>query len=319
MVTLLNSADLNIANSLLVDQEPLWQLSNILLSGDHPSTADDLSNLISNLGETSTVSRINSQVSPTNTINENSLLLPASAAYYPIYSAQVNTVNVVNTTNNTSTNNSTNSQPNYDSLTNYTQTTNNIQIDALLGKTQWYLDSLQHQITYAFPTSRDTYTDQIPANATSWQELSEETKRKARLVFTELEKIIPIDFVEVPYTNNNPAEIVLLGANFTNVCGGYTYYPGTGAGGNVFFNDISCQGDWGYELVPHEIGHALGLKHPGYYGNSGESPYLPTNQDNTDWTVMSYNVGQQPINGFQASLYKVLDISALQYLYSNPI
>src|SRR3546814_17598566 len=60
----------------------------------------------------------------------------------------------------------------------------------------------------------------------------------------------------------------------------------------------------------HEIGHALGLKHPGDYGG-GEGPYLPAATDHTDNTVMSYTDG--------SVLYPTsvgpYDTLAVRYLY----
>jgi Ca2+-binding RTX toxin-like protein len=67
----------------------------------------------------------------------------------------------------------------------------------------------------------------------------------------------------------------------------------------------------------HEIGHALGLKHPfeknGAANDSAEPPYLAKDiEDFTIWSVMSYT--NEPIE--QNSLkYSPLDIAALQYIY----
>lgn len=46
---------------------------------------------------------------------------------------------------------------------------------------------------------------------------------------------------------------------------------------------------WAYSSILHEIGHALGLKHPGYYHDGDHAPFLDRNDDFTDNTVMSYN------------------------------
>jgi hypothetical protein len=63
----------------------------------------------------------------------------------------------------------------------------------------------------------------------------------------------------------------------------------------------------GYLTILHEVGHALGLKHP----FSG-AVVLPANVDNTNYTVMSYNTVTP-----YATTYGPVDIAALNYLYGG--
>lgn len=66
------------------------------------------------------------------------------------------------------------------------------------------------------------------------------------------------------------------------------------------------KGSLAYEALLHEIGHALGLKHP------FEGQYrLPAELDNTENTVMSYNHTKWPNYTFRP-----FDIKALNYLYN---
>ncbi|MGZ8189611.1 MAG: VCBS domain-containing protein [Methylococcaceae bacterium] len=66
-------------------------------------------------------------------------------------------------------------------------------------------------------------------------------------------------------------------------------------------------GTAGYELLLHEIGHALGLKHPfeGLY-------QLPSAQDNTNNTLMSYTKVGAPKTTFQS-----YDLLALKWIYGE--
>lgn len=93
----------------------------------------------------------------------------------------------------------------------------------------------------------------------------------------------------------------------------------------VFLNAMSSSnsnfksGSYGLNTLVHEIGHALGLKHPGNYnaGGGGEDPpYLPRTTDTLDYTVMSYNSGTTQTTSFSyPSAPMLYDIQAIQRLY----
>lgn len=66
-------------------------------------------------------------------------------------------------------------------------------------------------------------------------------------------------------------------------------------------------GGEGYEILLHELGHALGLKHP----FSG-TPVLPEDMDHTENSLMSYTDAGQP-----HSVFSPFDLAALNWLYGG--
>ena len=129
------------------------------------------------------------------------------------------------------------------------------------------------------------------------------------------------------YTNN----ATILFAGDVNSGGyGWTYFPGDRAAasidGNVYLNtsggsftDMS-NGSYDYMALIHEIGHAIGLDHPGAY--NGGSPVYAVDagyvQDSRQYTVMSYFDAEETgaVHGWNyASTPLLHDIAAAQKLY----
>jgi serralysin len=80
------------------------------------------------------------------------------------------------------------------------------------------------------------------------------------------------------------------------------------------YSDFSA-GTEAYLTLLHELGHALGLKHPGNYSGSEDGPFLPASEDSNDTTVMSYNEGTYASGSRPARTPMFYDIQAMQFLY----
>lgn len=107
-----------------------------------------------------------------------------------------------------------------------------------------------------------------------------------------------------------------FGNNTQPDSGGYGYAPNdVYSGSDVFIardNTNFADGAYGALTIIHEIGHAIGLKHPhSEGGHASEPPYLPAAEDIQTWTVMSYTDDRTAWH----ARYSELDIAALQYLY----
>ena len=87
-------------------------------------------------------------------------------------------------------------------------------------------------------------------------------------------------------------------------------------------NDINLSfqpGAEGYLMVLHELGHALGLKHPHDTINSRLSfgKYGTSQYDLDEYTIMSYNDNSHSYVAYDPITPMVLDVIALQYLYGK--
>lgn len=201
-------------------------------------------------------------------------------------------------------------------------------IDALLDKgPDWnYLTSSNANVLYyTFSTASGNEADK------SGQETFSAAQQAAtRTAFTYLQQITGIEFRETgsgTAAQIHLANMDLEGQYTTGLCSWQASYRPTPSGtlaeytanAYVYLDNAEWRhitenlrpGTQGYETLLHELGHALGLKHPFGEGVAGEI-VLPGNEDNTSNTLMSYD----SLGGWY-STYRPYDIAAFNWLYGG--
>jgi hypothetical protein len=200
--------------------------------------------------------------------------------------------------------------------------------------------SAKPTITYKFITS-DQDTNLSATDKKGFLLMNDNQRQSVTQALNYISSLVNINFQLV----TNPGPDVNTDINFgTNnqgtTSGGYA----TGANPairpvNLLLNNQTSVntnpqvGDYGWETLIHEIGHTLGLKHPGSYNAGGgvtPGPYLPSNDDTKRNTVMSYkSPSDAAINwvakggnsygnsGVSPRTFMPLDILALQFLYGK--
>ncbi|RNF32263.1 hypothetical protein NM04_02835 [Massilia aurea] len=201
-------------------------------------------------------------------------------------------------------------------------------IDALLDKGpdwNYFSNSNANVLFYTFSTESGNEADK------SGQETFSVAQQAAtRTAFTYLQQITGIEFRETgsgTAAQIHLANMDLEGQYTTGLCSWQAGYRSRSDGtlteytanayvylDNVEWNGMTknlTPGTQGYETLLHELGHALGLKHPFREGVAGEI-VLPGNENNTSNTLMSYD----SVGGWH-STYSPYDIAAFNWLYGG--
>ena len=193
-------------------------------------------------------------------------------------------------------------------------------IDALVGDDSngsyfKYLYDSTAEYFYTFPVSPPSYLES-EKYLDGFKSLNETQKSNVRLALQNIE-----NFADITFSESEEAEkenTLSVAINKQTDSGMYAFLPSSSlVGSDIFIGDFPDQttlaiGTGAAASITHEIGHALGLRHP-----FGGEPSLPDAENQHRWTLMSYE-GSEGFDDTTLQL-SVLDIAALQYLYGpNP-
>ncbi len=211
---------------------------------------------------------------------------------------------------------------------------NDPKLDGILEGSQWGVLNLTYTMpnnpnfyvfgTYGQFTSGYVNTQgfqfvnnvQIQAIRDSFSQIQSFTQASFTLVDPNFQRG-DLRFAEATFFHDTDGEI-------WDVSTAFGMFPQSLNGGDVWFNPRDYNnpkpGTFAHATFMHEIGHALGLKHP--HNKSGVFNLLPKQWDSVEFTVMSYQsyvgsgrAGYKLKDGNYPRTYMVLDILALQYLY----
>ena len=203
-------------------------------------------------------------------------------------------------------------------------------IDSFLGGSRWSGAT----VTYSFPGyesfwSTDPFsgygssTSDEPPWSARFSPLSTSDKTSFRAALSAWSSVAKIQFTETAESSFSVGDIRAAYGYSSDLAKAEAgaYLPANSpVAGDIWFNAFAkiassawSGGSFSYMTVLHELGHALGLKHP----FSG-STTLPDGLDSLSQTLMSYSAGTGTADyslSFYPTTPMVLDIQALQYVY----
>ena len=167
-------------------------------------------------------------------------------------------------------------------------------------------------LTYSFMTDSDAAASKRP--------MSSSEKAAVRAALSLVSSFTGLTFTEVQEFNQSFGQIRLTVSQQSNTKG-YTWLPETsninGQAGDIYMDEESMlylqPGGEGLQALLHELGHALGLRHPTNVDvNDHWAQVAADTFDSTQWSVMAKSTSSQGLSRID---FGALDISALRYTY----
>ena len=180
------------------------------------------------------------------------------------------------------------------------------------------------QLSHRFCALRKSYGGGQPNN--NFQSFGSVQQSAIRTILQTYSAVANLHFAGITETSTQHADLRFSKSNSTSTA--WTYYPSTsGEGGDAWFNrsshyyDSPLKGNYAWFTMIHEIGHAMGLKHPSEA--MGKFGTTPADHNSIEYSVMSYlsyvgaqNTGYYSCGGWDyPQSLMMYDIAALQVEY----
>ncbi|MBR9861857.1 MAG: hypothetical protein GYB24_00250 [Rhodobacteraceae bacterium] len=172
-------------------------------------------------------------------------------------------------------------------------------------------DAAAYTMTYQYAGTSAPVDLPTTATYEGWTEFSATAEASFREALDHVETLINVEFVEV--TGSDDPDMNVGSVTIPGTTAGVGGYSAASSGDSItrydsyVVYDNTIEISTTMDLILHEIGHAMGLKH------SFSHPTVPDEFENNKYTLMSYT--ENPDNGLDSDAMMLFDILALQDLW----